>query len=316
MSEEAISLSDREQEILKLVATGATNQQIAGDLGISVNTVKVHLRNIFGKIGANSRTEATLYAMRRGLVDVGATNGSAPPALTQESRPVVSEPQPVPTSVPAPARPGWLQRYGLLVATSIGGMLIALVILLLLGMRLGDGNPTPTVSPTSGLQVGMTSANWVALRDLPESLTGAAAATSDGVVYLIGGQSPNEVTGRVWRFDPTRNSLAALPEKPLAVSHIGAVVLGGKIWIPGGTQADGAVSRQLDVYDPANQSWETKAPLPQPRTGYGLAAVDGRMYLFGGWDGSQARAETLMYDPATDSWSELQAMPTARAYGA
>ena len=71
MSDELNQLSEREREILKLVATGATNQQIAGNLGISINTVKVHVRNIFGKIGAASRTEATLVAMRAGLVEVG-----------------------------------------------------------------------------------------------------------------------------------------------------------------------------------------------------------------------------------------------------
>src|SRR5262245_65953089 len=64
-------ISDREREILRLVATGATNQQIAQQLNISTNTVKVHLRNIFGKIGAASRTEATLYAVRTGIVSVG-----------------------------------------------------------------------------------------------------------------------------------------------------------------------------------------------------------------------------------------------------
>src|SRR5262245_28469986 len=64
-------ISEREREILRLVATGATNQQIAQQLNISANTVKVHLRNIFGKIGAASRTEATLYAVRTGLVRVG-----------------------------------------------------------------------------------------------------------------------------------------------------------------------------------------------------------------------------------------------------
>src|SRR5215831_16734131 len=68
MSVEPSQISEREREILRLVAMGATNQQIAHQLNISINTVKVHLRNIFGKIGAASRTEATVYAIQQGLV--------------------------------------------------------------------------------------------------------------------------------------------------------------------------------------------------------------------------------------------------------
>ncbi len=61
-------LSDREIEILQLVGQGKSNKEIAGLLFISVNTVKVHLGNIFGKIGVTSRMEATLYAIEQGII--------------------------------------------------------------------------------------------------------------------------------------------------------------------------------------------------------------------------------------------------------
>src|ERR1700694_2026136 len=71
------SLSERELEVLKLVATGATNNQVARDLSISVNTVKVHLNNIFSKLGVQSRPEASLFAVRHGWIEVKWADGTA-----------------------------------------------------------------------------------------------------------------------------------------------------------------------------------------------------------------------------------------------
>jgi len=60
-------LTPREVEVLRLIAGGSSNRQIAEALGISVNTVDRHISNIYTKIGATNRAEAATYAVRNGL---------------------------------------------------------------------------------------------------------------------------------------------------------------------------------------------------------------------------------------------------------
>ncbi len=111
MAEYGEPLSKRETEVLQLVATGASNRQIAQELVVSVNTVKVHLRNIFTKLGVESRTEATLIAIRQGLVDV--------------PTPEKEEKEQAPTDVPVEAQPPlpWSKRVALMAIV----LLVALV---------------------------------------------------------------------------------------------------------------------------------------------------------------------------------------------
>ena len=64
-------LTDRELEILKLVARGRLNREIAAELFISENTVRNHIRNILDKLQMHSRMEAAMYAVRQRLIDPG-----------------------------------------------------------------------------------------------------------------------------------------------------------------------------------------------------------------------------------------------------
>jgi len=72
------ALSQRELDVLRLVARGRSNKGIARDLTIAENTVKTHVSSILGKLGVESRTQAALYAGRNGLVSVGELEAADP----------------------------------------------------------------------------------------------------------------------------------------------------------------------------------------------------------------------------------------------
>ena len=65
------ALTERKINILELVVEGMTNKEIASNLVISENTVKIHLRNILEKLHLQNRIQAAVYAVRQGLVDNG-----------------------------------------------------------------------------------------------------------------------------------------------------------------------------------------------------------------------------------------------------
>jgi two-component system NarL family response regulator len=66
----ALKLTERELEVLRLVAKGLSNRDVASRLAISENTVKNHVRNMLEKLQLHSRMEAVMYAVREKLVDL------------------------------------------------------------------------------------------------------------------------------------------------------------------------------------------------------------------------------------------------------
>lgn len=296
-------LSEREREILRLAATGASNKEIAQELFISTNTVKVHLRNVFAKIGVASRTEATLYAIREGIapppigmpistpVELAALTGSVP---GEGATTIVEAPRPQPSRL----------------AVALLSVLVLLAAVLL-GFTLLRPRPsavTAAITPQPTLN------RWSELAPLPEGRAGLAGAVYENQVYAIAGETANGVSGAVTSYDPAANLWTERTSKPMPVADIGAALLGEKIYVPGGRLASGAMTDVLEVYDPRRDSWETRAPLPIALSAYSLASYEGRLYLFGGTDGQQVLDTVYEYDPASDAWRQRTPMPLARSF--
>ncbi len=341
-------LSEREQVILRLVATGLSNQQIANQLGISINTVKVHLRNVFGKIGAASRTEATLYAVRTGLVAVERAHTLLPDAVdTLPPVPVVEAPlaeapshreesindvlvlpnvvaapdvvdelvvhaQPVVAPPVVPVRQSRRNRWLL--------VLVPLLLLALVGGVLASGvlrREAPSVStPTASTASAPLDGGWHALPTLPAPRAAFAAANVGDYVYVMGGENTTGVVADVARYDARDEVWTERSRKPTAVGDVRAARIGDKLYVPGGrTGTDPAsVTAVFERYDPRAERWETLQPLPAPRSGYALAALEGKLYLFGGWDGTKHCDDVWVYEPDNDTWRTIGTLPTARAF--
>jgi DNA-binding CsgD family transcriptional regulator/N-acetylneuraminic acid mutarotase len=301
-------LSERELEILRLVATGASNKEVASQLYISSNTVKVHLRNIFSKIGAASRTEAAMYAVRIGLVE------GAPAHLPTDDASALltaSNDRAAAVAEATPSRriwPRWLTALAALFLVSIGGIAFALG---------RSSTPQPTaILPTPPPATATAFPRWQTLAQLPTARRGLTLAAYENLLYAIGGETSQGITGTLEVYDINTDTWHQLPEKPTPATDVGAAVLNGLVYVPGGRIGQGGneITAQLEIYDPVAAQWRTGADLPYPTSAYALTAFEGRLYLFGGWDGYSVSSRVFMYDPTLDSWQERSPMPTARSF--
>lgn len=314
MSEDSAgALSEREMEILRLVAQGLANKEIARELFISANTVKVHLRNIFGKLEVSSRTEATMMAVRQGwvTVDTAVPEGEATvePLAAAVALSTASQPEPIELL----AR--W-QRVFLLVALT--------AVLVLLAWTWPQPAPAeesaenPLIdNPGPMALVGPPNLTSRWQEEVPMSIGRGrlAAAAVGGQIYAIGGEMPGGgFTGAVEAYEPVQRTWTLKATKPVPVANVSGAVLAAKIYVPGGSISEIGVTAVVEVYDPATDQWAQVAPLPEARAAYALTVHGGKLYLFGGFDGHQDVATVFVYDPATDEWQPGPSMPSARAF--
>jgi DNA-binding CsgD family transcriptional regulator len=294
-------------DIVRLVATGATNQQIAQELVISVNTVKVHLRNIYAKLEVSSRTEATMVAVRQGWVGVPREEGEAGPEDAEEvtapaARPDFARPHPVSLA----------KRVSLAVAIILAGAI------LFLPQVLGGGANNRTADPIGGVFPTASAASspdrWRTRAQMPTPRTSLAVLEYGGLIYAIGGVGNDGVTARVEIYDPETDSWTTGRPKPTAAGFVAAAVIDDKIYVPGGTGSEQEPLDMLEIYDPGRDRWEAGASLPKPLAAYGLAELEGDLYLFGGLNGDGYADSILRFDAEADEWEELGSMEPARAF--
>ncbi len=303
------SLSKREQEVLCLLATGASNKEIAARLVISPNTVKVHLRNIYAKIEVGSRTEAIMWALQHGLVDVesqGISDAQSPADAAPEARVAaeVQETADVQQAAPAaPRRLWWILAMAMLALALVAGGIM--------GSALLKPQRTPAQSPQ--VVAGEELTRWQEQPPLPVSRWGMIPVVYANRIYLFGGQDSSQAFQDGYFLRPNETTWEALPPAPQPFTGGCAALLGEKIYLVGGLRASGEVHAQVQVFNPLQGTWESAASLPVPLSRCALTAYEGRLYLFGGWDGKSYLDIALRYDPQDDQWSALPPLRVPRA---
>jgi N-acetylneuraminic acid mutarotase len=103
---------------------------------------------------------------------------------------------------------------------------------------------------------------------------------------------------------------------PTARVIAGSAVVDGKIYVVGGRSVSSGISKNMEEYDPAADTWRRRALMPTSRQGARAATVDGIVYVIGGNTGWTETSVVEAYDPTTDTWTRKTDIPTGRSIAA
>ena len=169
-----------------------------------------------------------------------------------------------------------------------------------------------------------TTDRWTGRAAMPAALHHAGAAALNGKLYVVGGLAGAQAwrpSRGLWEYDPQTDRWTAKREMPTARGALGVGVWEGKIYAVGGLGATRPFellgnTGANEVYDPATDQWEKRAPLPTPRDHLAVAVVNGKIHAIGGRfnsDDSENLPLQHVYDPSTGRWSEAAPLPKPRS---
>lgn len=147
----------------------------------------------------------------------------------------------------------------------------------------------------AGCAVTATADSWEVRGDVPSGIYFWAAAEASDRLFLFG-SDPEGVRNYTFELVPGATASqdvfearAPMPNEAWgAVTYFKAAAIGGRIYVPGGGGPSSAASSRLVIYDPATDSWSTGPSLPAAVNNYGIAVVNGRLYVGGGCCGNRS----------------------------
>lgn len=293
MAEAGEPLTERELEVVRLLATGAGNKEIAAQLYLSPNTVKVHLRNIFTKLEAQSRVEVTMIAVRNGWVTLTPEPANGKAAGAAESAAVApsgDSPVAVIENAPSPRTAATDSDAQAAIAPAISAEPAEATV------AIQQEQPAQATSQPS------TTAASAAAPATPED-TGATARVATAVPVA-----------------PNPQPLPALPmwRRALIVVTLLLIVAGSLASLPvlgsdsapsaDGTDLTDNTTLSSDLLAPGEATrWYLRGALPAARARSAAAGVGNLIYLIGGETNQTASGDVLVFDPRSNAWTPLSA---------
>jgi hypothetical protein len=148
----------------------------------------------------------------------------------------------------------------------------------------------------------------------------AGVGLIDGVMYIAGGRpGPSPGPGaksNLRAYNLATNVAVEKTPMPTARKEVGVGVIGGKLYVVGGRDANYQLLSVMEAYDPATDAWTRLSPLPTLRSTEGAVALKGLLYVVGGFSntgqgGCCAGLITTVesYDPKTNTWTTRASLP-------
>jgi len=165
-----------------------------------------------------------------------------------------------------------------------------------------------------------TADSWVSKEPMPSTLNYPKAAMLNGKIYVVGAFSHygDNVNNSLFEYDPVTDNWTVRKSMPssrlsfaVAACQNRIYVIGGCLNVPDYYDPDAGLSTN-EVYDPATDTWETKASMPTARWDLVAETVNGKIYVISGRTGGAKTSVKVneVYDPNTDSWTNASSIPT------